>query len=391
MNRPVVAVIVEGQVGALITPALDRHAADLDAEGVEVWRHRVAVETPAEEIRALLAAKHAATDGLLAGAVLVGDVPAARANKNAIARSAGMTKQKPPDEYWHAHPCDPYYMNLRGVWEDRDGDGIFDTWEGDRASDLWVSRLRADTVVAAYGETEAALLERYFAKNHAYRRTRLRLPPRRALVTWVTIDPLRAQLEHGGWGCMPGLLYGPDVAERGAMGDGAAAAAGYHELMTDPDGYELGVINCATFFDHHKFGDGGDVRWQWARDARPKRVLWYHMLTSEPGYHEGANYLAGIYLFGDTPTQVLYCGAQHSGVTAAPTLYPDLAAGHSFGEGFRRAANYEAAHWTEWHRQYVTWSKEPDHSDAWQWGQGLPAAVLHGDGSLRLPPWQGYV
>jgi hypothetical protein len=383
-------VLVEARLAEEIGPDLQRHAADLDAEGVRVRQHLIAADAAPAAIRALLEREHAAAGGRLVGALLIGRIAAARANKNAIARAAGMVQEQPPDAYWHAHPCDLYYMNLRGTWEDRDGDGVFDAWEGCRRSDLWVSRLRADTVAAALGASEADLLRRYLARNHAYRRGLLRLPRRRALVTWFTIDPLRDQLEHGGWGCMPGLLYGPEVDVRGATGDGAGAAAGYRELMSDAAGYELGVINCVTYYDHHRFGEGGDVRWEWVRDARPKRVLWYHMLTSEPGYHDGEPYLAGMYLFSDAPTVALFCGAQHSGVAAAPTLYPDLAAGCTFGEAYRRAATFEAEHWAEWHRQHTRGSREPDESDSWQWGHGLPAAVLHGDGTLRLPPWQGY-
>src|SRR5262249_16779813 len=54
------------------------------------------------------------------------------------------------------------------------------------------------------------------------------------------------------------------------------------------------------------------------------------------------------------------------------------------------ALGFEDEHWAEWNRQHTRGSREPDESDSWQWGHGLPAAVLHGDGTLRLPPWQGY-
>lgn len=241
----------------------------------------------------------------------------------------------------------------------------------------------------ALGASEAELLRRYFAKNHAYRSRALPLPAPRALVTWFTIDVLRSQAEHDGWGCLPGLLYGPKVEVHGALGDGAVAAAGYRQLLADPDGYELGVINCVTFFDQHQFAAGGNFHWEWVREAEPKRVLWYHLLTSEPGRHDQPPYLAGIYLSGETPTLALYCGTQHSGVTAAPTLYPDLAAGCTFGEAFRNAAVYEARHWGEPYAEYVSWAKTPNCAEFWQWGQALPATVLHGDGTLRLPPWQG--
>lgn len=384
-SRTTVAVIVEEQLACEIAPELEQYATDLAAQGIRAKRHVVAADTPPAGIRTLLATEVA---GGLAGALLVGRVPAPLANKNVIARAGGMLDEAPPSTYWHAHPCDLYYMNIQGRWEDTDGDGVLDRWEGDRRADIWVSRIRADTVAQAYGTREADLVRRYLAKNHAYRTGQLDLPSRRALVAWHTIDVLRSQTEASGWGCSSGLLYGPEVEVYGALGDGLAAAEGYRRLMDDPEGYELGVINCKTMFDYHSFDQGGQFPWDWVRNAEPKRVLWYHMLTSEPGRHDQENYLAGIYLFSCAPTQVLFCGTQHSGVVAAPTLYPDLAAGLTFGGAFRNAVNYEVAHWGEAYFEYTSWAQGPDHRMQWRRGHSLPAAVLHGDGSLRLPGWQ---
>ena len=389
-TRRFLALLVEERLALQVTAELEQYTADLAVEGFLVRCHPVAADTPPEQIRGLLIEENERWQGCLAGALLVGRVPAARANKNAIARATGMPDEAPPDAYWHAHPCDLYYMNLCGRWTDQDGDGVLDAWTGDRRADIWVSRVRADTVASAYGTDEAQLVRRYFVKNHAYRRGQMRLPCRQALVAWHTIDVLRSQIEEAGWGCNPGLLYGPAVEVFGGLDGGAAAAEGFQRLLADPEGYELGVVNCKTRFDYHNFDEGGYFPWQAVQAAEPKRVLWYHMLTSEPGRHDQENYLAGIYLFSSAPTLALFCGTQHSGVCAAPTLYPDLAAGRTFGDALRNAANYEVVHWAEPFREYVSWSAEPDHRTQWRWGHALPAAVLHGDGTLRLPPWHGY-
>ena len=378
--------VVERRLAPRIAGALDRLHEDLAAEGHAVRRHLVGSDDRPEGIRARLRDDLSAG---LSGAILIGAVPAPLANKNAIARSEGMPEEAAPDDYWWAHPCDPDYMDLHGRWSDEDGDGVLDRWGGDRRADSWVSRLRADTLVSALGASEAELIDRYLARNHAYRRGALPLPPRRAHVSWFTIDVLRSQREADGWGCRPELLYG-EVAVAGDYGRGDLALAGYLEAMADPAGYELVVVNCRTFPTYHLYGDWGDaarrVDWPRVRDLRPKRALWYHLITSAPGLHSSEPYLAGLYLFGDTPTLVALSGTQHGGVIGTPTIYPDLAAGRTFGEAWLNGARYEAAHWGEECVFFASFSPAPDRRARIGWGAQLPAAVLHGDGTLRLPP-----
>jgi hypothetical protein len=385
--RGLVDVLVERRLAPDILGCLDRFADDLAAEGYVVQRHLVGSDDPPEEVRRLL---HGDLSAGLTGALLVGAVPAAVANKNAIARSEGMSDQAPPDTYWWAHPCDLYYMDLHGAWVDEDRDGVLDRWLGDRRADVWVSRLRADTLTASLGASEAALVERYFAKNHAYRRGGLALPPRRAHVSWFTIDVLRGQREADGWGCRPELLYGDAVVVAGGYDRGETARAAYLDAMADPEGYELAVVNCRTFPTYHQYGprgtDEGRVEWWRVRDLHPKRVLWYHMMTSAPGLHTAEAYLAGIYLFGDNPTLVVLAGTQHSGVIGTPTLFPDLAAGRSFGEAWLAGARYEAERWGQECAFFASFAAAPDHRARIGWGAQLPAAVLLGDGTLTLPP-----
>jgi hypothetical protein len=382
-----VDLLVERGLGPRIAGRLERLADDLTAEGRAVRRHPVDADDRPERIRDLLRADLA--DGLT-GAILIGAVPAPAANKNAIARNEGMPEEAAPDDYWWAHPCDLYYMDLHGTWADEDRDGVLDRWGGDRRADIWVSRLRADTLTAALGAPEAALIERYLDKNHAYRHGRLPLPPRRAHVSWFTIDVLRSQREADGWGCRPELVYGDDVVEVGGYGRGELARQGYLAAMSDPAGYELVVVNCRTFPTYHQYGPWEDadsrIDWPRVRDLEPKRVLWYHLITSAPGLHTSEPYLAGIYLFGRTPTLVALSGTQHGGVIGTPTIYPDLAAGRTFGQAWLAGARYEADHWGQDCVFFASFSKAPDRRERIGWGAQLPAAVLHGDGTLTLPP-----
>lgn len=112
--RAVVVLVGERAAGE-VSRALDQHEADLAADGFTVQRHTIAANASPEDVRALLAREHAQASGGLSGALLVGRVPAARANKNAIGRAGGLARLKPPDDYWHDHPCDLYYMDLHST------------------------------------------------------------------------------------------------------------------------------------------------------------------------------------------------------------------------------------------------------------------------------------
>jgi hypothetical protein len=73
-------------------------------------------------------------------------------------------------------------------------------------------------------------------------------------------------------------------------------------------------------------------------------------------------------------------GTQHSGAVGTPPLYADLAAGHTIGEAWRRALEYELERAGESAR--VDWcgagiAEEP-------YGVWPAKAVLLGDGTLRL-------
>jgi len=68
-------------------------------------------------------------------------------------------------------PCDLYYMDLDGSWEDYNTDGLLDVHHagsGDLGPEIYVGRLTASPMTLA-GATEVALLNNYFAKNHSYR------------------------------------------------------------------------------------------------------------------------------------------------------------------------------------------------------------------------------
>ncbi|MBN1674871.1 MAG: hypothetical protein JXR37_27755 [Kiritimatiellae bacterium] len=141
------------------------------------------------------------------------------------------------------------------------------------------------------------------------------------------------------------------------------------------------VLSTCTFASHHTF-DGKEITWQEVRETAPKRVLWYHMLTSEPGRHDTENYIGGVYLFGDNPTLAMFAGTQHSG-GPGKEIYPALLAGESFGEAWRSAVQFTLDHRGEPRTLYASWRDKPEVAP---YSPELRApGVLLGDGTLKLP------
>jgi len=66
-------------------------------------------------------------------------------------------------------PCDLYYMDLNGKWDDPDGNGKFSAHSGDVNPEVWIGRLYTPTA----GGSDVALLKDYFWRNHEFRLGRL--------------------------------------------------------------------------------------------------------------------------------------------------------------------------------------------------------------------------
>lgn len=151
-------VIVEETLYPGISGALNTYVADLTADDFDVLLIEWGGGTP-EELKDSLYAWWEADS--IAGAVLVGDLPVPwfelyeDFNDDSI----------PDNPYMVDFPCDLFYMDMDGNWEDDDGDGIYDVHDGDTDAEIWVGQLRA----AELSQSGIVSFSNYFAKNHAYR------------------------------------------------------------------------------------------------------------------------------------------------------------------------------------------------------------------------------
>jgi hypothetical protein len=387
-DRRRVLVVIEDRLASPLDAALAQYREDLQAEGYGVdLSTDVRRDSSPLQIRTTLQKALAAEPGLI-GAVLIGNIPALFFNE----------KKQQGDPYWHDYLSDLYYMDLNGVWEDTDSNGVYDTHRGHSVPEIWVSRLRTDTLSSLGDEVD--LLRRYFARNHAYRTGEEDPPPSRALVVSYMFDVLRSH-----WGSRVGLVT-PNIVAHQCQNELAAVLL--EELQKAP-GYQWAIISAASGPQIHHFHPEGhqlggrigrtregrervrryldethpgrDVNAHDLRSLGP-RALFYHLLGSEAGRHDKQEYLAGHYVFGGKGLLAI-AGTQHGGAVGTPhdVFYESVAEGQLIGDAWK-----EALLWMEQHRGRTYEQMLCDGTSTFWTSNSAPSkAVLIGDGTLRAP------
>jgi len=164
-----IALVVEEGVGAELQPELQQLTYDLVAEGWSVVQFSVAQTDSVVDVKALLQG-----EADLEAALLIGHVPVPY---------SGVMAPDGHSNHYGAWPADTYYGDLSNQWTDETqsntsagrsqnhnipGDGKFD--QNNIPSDVDLQIGRVDMFdLPAFEETEAQLLQRYFARNHAWR------------------------------------------------------------------------------------------------------------------------------------------------------------------------------------------------------------------------------
>jgi hypothetical protein len=407
-KQQAVLVLLEDRLAFPLRDSIEQYKSDLEKEGYQVivYENINAIASPSE-IKAVLQGEYKNNENLT-GAILIGKLTAPLYNE----------KGRQGDPYWHDHLSDFYYMDFDGIWEDSNNNGVYDdhmefpmyyvdriikrinrifhVWRSRRVPEIWVSRLRADTL-SSLGD-EVTLFKDYFSKNHSYRAGKMPLPPRRAFVVAAGVEVLKSD-----WGVRPMKLYS-DVAVFQCQNNSSAVL---REFLSSRDGYEWGIINVFSGprIHHFDYYEGGgfdsswwrtkegralitkysdeihnppDVTWLDVQNMKPK-ILFYNLLTSEVGRHDQIDYLAGAYIFTGWGLTAV-AGTQHSGAVGSPILYESLAAGKTMGEAWKDALVWSIEHSGE--KKTIHWC---DRETTRIEGSVAYKAVLIGDGTLRLP------
>ncbi|MCK4873745.1 MAG: hypothetical protein KAS72_13570 [Phycisphaerales bacterium] len=142
------SILVDASLYPQIASSLDAYITDVEAAGHAVFMQSVSGGSPAE-IKAWVIDQYGQG---ATGVLFVGDITAAWAEVSGS-----------------VFPCDLFYMDLDGYWEDGDADGVYETHQagtGDEGPELYIARIYAHTLTY---DSEANMVTGYFGKTHAYR------------------------------------------------------------------------------------------------------------------------------------------------------------------------------------------------------------------------------
>ena len=143
-----ISILVDQGLYLNIVSSINDYIADLNAEGYSVYLQSISGGTPGE-IKTWVSERYNAGSE---GVVFIGDITAAWAEVSGS-----------------VFPCDLFFMDLDGNWEDRDNDGDFEvhtSGNGDMGPEVYVGRIYASTLNY---DTEENMVSDYLAKVHAYR------------------------------------------------------------------------------------------------------------------------------------------------------------------------------------------------------------------------------
>ena len=150
-----ISILVDASLYPNISTAVDQYMDDIKDEGHTAFLATVSGGT-AQDIKDWVTDRHnAGSDGF----VFIGDITAAWAEVSGS-----------------QFPCDLFYMDLDGNWQDNNSDGVYEVHtagSGDQAPEVYIGRMYAHSLTY---DTEANMVNGYFAKAHDYRSYQLTQP-----------------------------------------------------------------------------------------------------------------------------------------------------------------------------------------------------------------------
>ncbi|MCP4646255.1 MAG: hypothetical protein GY852_00780, partial [bacterium] len=311
LNGNTVLVVVADYVAAPLAADLSQFQADLAADGWNVVVQNMSGGSAAD-LKAVLQGT-----ANIDGAIFIGFLPCAWFE----------------EDYWapEQFPCELYFMDLNGVWNDSDGDGFFDSHTGNVAPEIWLGRI--DAHAADFG-SEIQMLSQYFQKNHLYRTGSL-TPPSRAL---AYIDDDWSSYTD----CGLDYIYG---ASDVTVINSPAQTTAENYISSLAVGYEFVHLMAHSCPWGHTFkqpsGMAGTVMAPEIAQVNPNTAFLQLFSCSNARWTE-TGCLGNWYLFG-TDMGLLISGAAKTGsMLDFEYFYNPVGSGSTFGEAFRTWWQYEA-------------------------------------------------
>jgi hypothetical protein len=311
-SRGRVLVLVESNLSGRIADSLDTFMEDLTLDGHSVLLEAASGGTAAD-LKEHLAELYA-EDESLEGALLVGDLP--------------MEWFEFFNDYgtygYVVFPTDLALMDLDGSWEDRDGNGIFDSHAdgaGDAAPELWVGRM----IVTPQMGDETAIIQSYFERNHAYRRGEI-LPNGSSL---VYVDDDWAYWE-GEYAHEIGMGF-PDITAESER-DVTSRSDYIPRLSQDYD--NIAVFVHSSPYEHYFVYRGNYDTMSWSEVPADSTALFYDLFACSNSNFAESVYMGGVYAL-TTEFGLLALGSTKTGsMLERSHYYSRLGDFEDFGHAF---------------------------------------------------------
>ncbi len=341
-----ILVLVNHNVYPSIKASIEQYIEDLAYEGYYAVAYRVKGGTPAE-LRDFIKEKLP-----VAGVLMVGNLPVAWFEMTDDFNGAA------------EFPCDLYYMDLNGAWDDPDGDGKFSGHPTGVEPEIWVGRLWTPSK----NGNNAALLKDYFSRNHKFRKGVFGYSDRALAYVdddWDHFDDCAfdqmfapANIETITEPATTNVdRYKAEINQRRAWAQVCAHSSPASHTFKVPTGKE-------------------SVPNTYLRDTNPPNAYFYNLFACSNARFTQAEYMAGWYVFnkrGGSPCNGLAAvGSTKAGsMLLFENFYGPMGAGKTIGEAF-----------TDW---WKALGSTHDLSER-RWYYGL---VLLGDPTLNW--WSGVI
>jgi hypothetical protein len=304
-----VLVLVEQTLYPSVAASINQYVADLAYEGYWAEVHTINGGTPSE-LRDFIKSRNPL------GAVLVGALPTAWFEMS--------------DDFYDSStefPCDLYYMDLNGTWNDPDGDGKFSEHPTNVEPEIWIGRLWTPTA----NGNDAALINDYFARNHAYRKGLFGYSNKALAFVeddWIGFDD-----------CAFDSMFSPSNIET-IKDPSVTTGARYKAEVQQHRAWAQ--INAHSSPGGHSISAPSGGEWipsAYLRDTNPPNAYFYNLFACSNALFTQADYMAGWYIFdkagGSTCSGLAAVGSTKTGsMLLFENFYGPMGSGKTIGAAF---------------------------------------------------------
>lgn len=316
-----------------IKPALDRYVRDLAYEGYFAEIYRVESHSPAA-LRRLLQSQQQA----LVGTLMIGNLPVAWYE---------MTITEPELSY-KFFPCDLYFMDLNGQWQDSDNDNKFDIHSGWIQPEIWLGRLWTPDE----NGNNAELINDYFERNHLFRTGRLGCSNRALAFVdddWKNFNDC----------AFSRVFPAANITTINRPTDSNPER--YKAEIEQPRAWVQVCAHSSPFSHSFKIGDKGD---KWGSvpnthlsDINPPDAYFYNLFACRSALFTQSGYMGGWYIFGKKTNSP--CGGLCAVGSTTPgsmlyfeNFYGPMRSGRSIGHAYRQWWRLLGNDHTTWMRSW---------------------------------------